>query len=353
VKHAIKLFVRGAYARLLYYTGLHLLVNRLMPQRLTILAGHCVADEETNGDLPADMKISAARLEELLVWFAGRYRMVTVGEGCAELESGKGASMLALSMDDGYRDNRTVLEPLLEKVGARATVYLESRPLDERRVNWSHMVFWLFTVMDPEEFARQYMANSGDAETNEKLRRICEEGGDLAYLVKRVLKYDAERGERERVTDELFRAKGGNERGLCDRIYMTWDDARELQARGVELGGHTVNHAILSRLERDEQEREVGRGRASLERELGSDATLSFAYPFGRRWDIDDGAAEVVRSSGFRSAVTTHAGTNHRGADAMRLARWMIDEDTPLHLLAAEACGGFALLRRFGVDLSE
>ena len=31
----------------------------------------------------------------------------------------------------------------------------------------------------------------------------------------------------------------------------------------------------------------------------------------------------------------------------------MIDEDAQLHLLATEACGGFDLLRRFGLDLSE
>ena len=353
MKHAIKMFVRGAYARILYYTGLHLLVSRLMPQRLTILAGHCVANEEVNGDLPADMKISGGRLEQLLRWFSARYEMCTVGDGVAALEAGTGRSLLALSMDDGYRDNRTVLMPLLDKVGARATVYLESRALEERRVNWSHKVFWLFTVMDPEEFARQYMAASGDAATNEKLRRVCEEGGDLAYLVKRVLKYDAERGEREGVTGDLFRAKGGDERALCDRIYLNWDEARELQAGGVELGGHTATHAILSRLARGDQDSEVGTGRAALERELGADAVRSFAYPFGRRWDFDDSAAEAVRSSGFQSAVTTHAGTNHKGGDSMRLARWMIDEDTPLHLLAAEACGGFALLRRFGIDLSE
>jgi hypothetical protein len=31
----------------------------------------------------------------------------------------------------------------------------------------------------------------------------------------------------------------------------------------------------------------------------------------------------------------------------------MIDEDAELHVIAAEACGGFDLLRRIGIDLSE
>jgi hypothetical protein len=37
----------------------------------------------------------------------------------------------------------------------------------------------------------------------------------------------------------------------------------------------------------------------------------------------------------------------------MELARWMVDEQTPLHWLVAEACGGFALLRRLGIELAE
>ena len=43
MKHRLKMWLREAWARLLYHTGLHALVNRVMPVRLTILAGHCVA----------------------------------------------------------------------------------------------------------------------------------------------------------------------------------------------------------------------------------------------------------------------------------------------------------------------
>ena len=41
-KHRVKLFVREAWARALFHTGAHALVNAIMPRRLTILAGHCV-----------------------------------------------------------------------------------------------------------------------------------------------------------------------------------------------------------------------------------------------------------------------------------------------------------------------
>jgi peptidoglycan/xylan/chitin deacetylase (PgdA/CDA1 family) len=299
------------------------------------------------------MKIREERLAEILSALARRFEMVTVGEGFRKLRGGSGRSMVALSMDDGYRDNASVLPALLDRCGARATVFLESRALDERRVNWSHKFFWLVERVGLAEVVRRYCGETSDGAVAEKLRAALGGEASDAYRAKLVLKYQAPRAERDRALDALFTAEGGDERALCDTIYMRWDDARELARRGMELGGHTATHEILASLAGGEQEEEIARGRDSLARELGPDARISFAYPFGRRWDFDERSVEAVRKCGFALAVTTHAGTNTAASDPFRLARWMIDDATPVHVLGTEASGGFALLRRIGLDLSE
>jgi peptidoglycan/xylan/chitin deacetylase (PgdA/CDA1 family) len=154
------------------------------------------------------------------------------------------------------------------------------------------------------------------------------------------------------VIDAIFTEQGGDERELCDRLYVTWDEAREMQSGGVELGGHTVSHAILSKLEPAEAAREIRAGRESMQRALGREVA-TFAYPWGRRWDFDEAAEAAVTSSGFKSAVTMHAGTNSSATSRTRLHRLAIDQNAKLHLLVAEACGGFDLLRKVGLDLSE
>lgn len=356
MKHRLKLWLREGWSRALLHLGLWRIVDRLSPPRLLILAGHCVEEGASNGGLPADMKISPARLEALLRALGRRFRLVTVGEGLAALERGEaGRSMVALSMDDGYADNRSALLPLLERVGGRATVFLESRPLEERRVNWSHLWFWLLDRLGCAEATRLVAAELDDEPTSTHLRRLVEQAPvDLAYQVKRVLKYDAPSAERDRAIQAVFEARGGDERALCERVYMDWDDVRALAESGrFELGGHTVSHHVLATLPPEQQAREVAGGRAPLVRELGEEAGSTFAYPFGRRWDFDDASVEAARAAGFRSAVTTHAGVVTRGRDPWRLPRWMIDEETPLHHLVAEACGGFELWRRLGLDLVE
>ena len=363
LKHKLKLALRESYARVLFHTGLHAVVNRIMPTRLTILAGHCVepasGDWEGGAHLPGDMKIGEDALEALVRWMQRRYRMVTIGEGVEALANGGGRSMVALSVDDGYRDNHDVLLPLLERTGVPATVFLESRPLDERRVNWTHKLFWLMGREDDEAqairaFVDAYGEHAGQTDTFHAMNQVVTEDRDgrLLYQVKRILKYDADFDERDRAIDAIFVDAGGREAELCDALYMTWDHARALRDGGVELGGHTVNHPILARLTPEEQAREIAQGRESMVRELGTEPA-TFAYPFGRRWDFDRTTRDSVRSSGFKTAVTMHSGTNHRGADPTTYHRLALADGVKLHLLVAEACGGFALARRFGLDLSE
>jgi len=355
MKHQVKQALRSGWARLLFHTGLFRLVGRCMPQRLTILAGHCVEDRGCNQGLPADMKLSAAKLAELLGFLGRHYDLCTVGEGVRRLhKADRGTrSMVALSMDDGYRDNHRTLQPMLEELGATATIFLESRPLDERRVNWSHKYFWLLRSMDANAIAHGMMAASTDTQLSACLQSTLAAGGDLAYRVKRVLKYDVDAQVRNAALDKLFDQHGGDEEALCDQLYMTWAEARELQEHGLELGGHTVGHDVLSTLSPDAARAEITGGRDALLRELGRPALVSFAYPFGRHWDYHEAAREGVREAGFEVAVTTHAGLVTIATDKLRLPRWMLEEQTPLHLLVAEACGGFELLRRFGLNLSE
>ncbi len=353
MKHKLKLSVRELYARFLFHSGLHALVNALMPKRLTILAGHCVSPSASSEHLPPEMKIDVAKLESIVRWFHARYRMVTIGEGVRELDNVGGKSLVALSMDDGYRDNHRVMLPMLKKVGVGATVFLETRPLDERRVNWSHKFFWILTKLSPADFVYRYGELCKDKQAFHTANQFVTEGReDPVYQFKRILKYETDPHDRDAVIDRIFEEQGGNERELCDRLYVDWDEARELQKGGVELGGHTVSHAILSKLDPVEAAREIRDGRESMKRALGTEIP-TFAYPWGRRWDFNDAAESAVTSAGFESASTMHAGTNSRSTKRTQLRRLAIDENAKLHLLATEACGGFDLLRKVGLDLSE
>lgn len=355
IKHRLKGLLRDAWSLGLYHTGLWRLADRLAPRRLLVLAGHCVEDPLVNGDLPADMRISRGRLVELLGALTSRFQAVTVAEGWAALASGPGRSMVALSMDDGYRDNLTVLPSVLEETGARATVYLESRALLERVPNWSHAYFWLLSAggLRAVEVARAYMARADDELACVRLEQLLLAESASGYEVKRVLKYHATPAERDRVLAELLAEHGGEATALCDRIHLTLAEAEEAARGGIELGGHTRTHEVLSTLAAPAQADEIGGGRRELAEALATGAPTTFAYPFGRRWDYDATSVAEVERAGYRLAVTTHAGVVTAGSPPFQLPRLMIEESTPIHLAVVQAAGGFLLLERLGLNLLE
>jgi peptidoglycan/xylan/chitin deacetylase (PgdA/CDA1 family) len=353
IKHRLKGAAREVFARIVWHTGLHRALDAVGAPRLLILYGHCVDQPATNAALRADMKITGARLESILRALGGRYDMVTVGEGGARLKDGAqkrtARSMVALSMDDGYRDNLHDLVPLLARVDARATVFLEGGAVVERRLPWLHALDWLQAELGAKELAGR-LAERLPAQA-ESLRAA----GGSENRQKRILKYDVDPGERARVLDELTAASGGAPRSIVDSLYLSEDEARELSAADrIEIGGHTVNHPVLSCLDEAAQLAEIDGGAKALEAFFGHGAGgVTFAYPYGRRWDYDDASARSAEAAGYRFAVTTHAGVNRATTDPYRLRRWPINDGTRLHLVGTEACGAFDWLRRLGIDLVE
>lgn len=351
MKHALKRALRGTYARVLWHTGLARLFDRCTAPRLTILYGHCVADD-VNGELAPEMKVSERRLEQLLRTLGRRFDLVTIGEGMARLADGTARrSMVALSMDDGYRDNLTRLVPLLERTGARATIFLEAGPVVERRLGWLHTFEWLAKRLE-HSVLRERLATLAEFDSNGLVHvRAASDTNTL----KRALKYELRPDIRDGALAALARQERCDEASIVERLYLDATGARALAASGrVELGGHTVDHPVLATLPPEAQRREISGGRERLGRVLGAAAPLAtFAYPYGREWDFDAASCEAVRAAGFRWAVTTHAGTNTSSSDPLRLRRWPIEEHTPLHVLGVEASGGFEALRRLGIDLIE
>ncbi len=105
-----------------------------------------------------------------------------------------------------------------------------------------------------------------------------------------------------------------------------WEELRELQDAGVEVGGHTVSHAVLPLLPAAEARREVEGCRDAIRERLGR-APRHFAYPNGYH------TAEVrrmVAAAGFDGALTSEDRENVRGCDPFRLQRKMIWENTTL-----------------------
>ena len=88
--------------------------------------------------------------------------------------------------------------------------------------------------------------------------------------------------------------------------YLTWDDLRDMQNRGIEIGSHTANHLPLTSLSPKKQDEEVRLSKLIMEWN-GIKTVFSFSYPNGA---YDSGSPELLQKNEYLSAVTGDAGVN-------------------------------------------
>ena len=93
---------------------------------------------------------------------------------------------------------------------------------------------------------------------------------------------------------------------LAGRRLLDLEQARELLAEGMELGGHTRHHPPLSEIDPGQLEGEIAGCRADLTEALGG-PIASFAYPYGK---TSPAARDAVERAGFVGAVCSRSGFN-------------------------------------------
>ena len=127
-------------------------------------------------------------------------------------------------------------------------------------------------------------------------------------------------------TDALTTPGTLSHRGPFPSVAMlSWAQVRELDAAGVEIGGHSRTHAQLDTLPRKAVREEVGGCKQELEDALAHSVT-SFAYPHGyssRR------VRAMVREVGWTSAAAIRASAfSSFRDDPLWFARLMVRADT-------------------------
>jgi peptidoglycan/xylan/chitin deacetylase (PgdA/CDA1 family)/SAM-dependent methyltransferase len=111
---------------------------------------------------------------------------------------------------------------------------------------------------------------------------------------------------------------------------MSWEDLKELHAKGVEIGSHSASHQDFSAISAEGVMAEGQRARARLREQLGSEAAI-IAFPWGRGGDA---VQRVLARCGYRVGLTTWGGHSALGDDPMNLPRIEIFGDDDIAAFA-------------------
>ena len=301
--------------------------------RLDILTYHAITDEPPPLKdwcfLPASSFAEQMRLLSRL-----RINVMSLWVAADQLAKGQlQGNCVAITFDDGYRNNITKALPILEQYGYPATIFLVSDLVGKKTALWPNRVIAAISETTCEMI--QFREHTFDLSATEKK---CWASRKLQELVKQ------ESGENPGLAVEEIET-------ACkttidpdfdvNHPFAVLDQAeiREVAGKGlIEFGGHSTSHPILSKLPDSRIEHEVGGSVRSIEAITGQ-ACRTYAYPNGALADFDERSVESLKSTNVEYAVSTVQARNRRVDDPYRLSRWDIGSNTTPLKFAATLMG--------------
>ena len=229
---------------------------------------------------------------------------------------------VAVTFDDGYYDNFEEAYPILRAAGVPATVFVVSAHVDSGREFWWDELERVLLVPAQVPARLQFSLNGRDYAWPTGML----DERAVAHRTLHGLISQQDTQQRTELLDKLAAWSRVPPEGRSTYRAMRSDEMIELVSEGlVDIGGHTVNHPALSRLDPTDQRVEIVEGCRRLEQILGRRIEV-FAYPYGRAVDWNSASAKIVREAGLQGAVTTIPGYVEAGADPYRLQRWAVGD---------------------------
>lgn len=226
------------------------------------------------------------------------------------------ANAVCVTFDDGYLNNLTVAQPILQKYQIPATVYVATAFSNGENM-WNDRLQYLFA----DESRSQLQLDDEIIQ----LADIAQRRNSAQQWLKR-LKYLPVTERRNKIAHFYQQ----NDAAEQPALMMTPMQIKQLAASGVTIGAHTVDHPILKTQDADEQRRQIIESKQQLEQLLGMEVK-HFAYPNGVEGiDFDETAVEIVRQSGFQSAVITNWGVSDSTTSQFKLKRFTPWDKTAL-----------------------
>lgn len=283
--------------------------------RRTEPAGRVLYYHRVNNDNdPFFEAISTTVFEQQMRYLARHYKLVSMRKMMRHLEDGNPRDLaVAVTFDDGYRDNYENAFPILQRYNIPATIFLTTGHLDSGEPMWFEQLAealqkTTIECLDLEiDIPRRFWTRSlaerlqANAQIFAVLRKLSDE-------------------DRQHWLSEILRRLGAPATSARMNKMLTWDQVRIMNAHGVDFGGHTVKHPFLSTLTPSQAAWEVGVCKTRIEEELQKPVDY-FAYPNGREEDFTSFSKQILREVGYQAAVTTMWGINNQATDRMALRR--------------------------------
>lgn len=306
--NSFKDFLRPVF----FYCGLPYAKARLRrtsAQRLVFILMYHRVDYKTP---PFYCVVHEPGVFEKQIIFLKKYFNIIGFEDIGGIDARCKKDFVIITFDDGYRDNYMRAFPILKKHQVPATVFLATGFISTNDLLWYDKLAWILNRCTSVPGTGTLVKNGIEQDLIRDLAGYfnASAAGRAKYLNALALKL---RLLPQKKQDDILCALS-KACHVCswpddqERAMLSWDEVREMSKYKISFGAHTRSHPALSLLSLSEARTEIEGSKRDIEEKIQKPVS-SFAYPYGKTEDYNDGIVQLVKGSGYKYACTTNSGS--------------------------------------------
>jgi len=260
-------------------------------------------------------RYEVATLEAALDFLAGRYRPAR--------------DLVLLTFDDGLKEHFTEVTPLLAEHGIQGLFFLPTAGVGDHRVLAVHKSHFLMALLDFAEYRRAFLevldamsVRIDPAVDAEKARNTYRWDTQDVASFKYLVNFGLPSETRLRALDALFASHLGDEAQFARGLYVSWDEARQMQSVGMLIGGHSHEHLALATLSTESWKADLQNCMGLLRQNLAPQPAWPFSYPYGKPSSFNADIIGELQKLGVCCSFGTEVGANSIGQDLFNLCRF-------------------------------
>jgi peptidoglycan/xylan/chitin deacetylase (PgdA/CDA1 family) len=200
-----------------------------------------------------------------------------------------------ITFDDGYLDNYTQAYPILKKYEIPGLIFLTTKSIGSELPFFWDLVAYCFYNTSSDHISLPILG-SHYWENRNQLDTVINK---VIVTLKRITE-----DEKLRLISQLPDRLGvAISPGNFPKLMMNWDQVRDLSAWGIEFGGHTMTHPILTRISGQQAWMEIEGSKTKIESEIERQV-IGFAYPNGQIGDFNRSIKQMVSEVGYQAAFS-------------------------------------------------
>ena len=226
----------------------------------------------------------------------------------------------SITFDDGFYNNYKIAAPILKKRKLHATFYLTTSFIEKNETSWidkiEHMIEKVKIKKIINVLNKKFkIDNSKKIKINflNSIRYLAKKNNTdfnkLVFDIKKQLGFNYKLNDLNNILDKK----------------MDWNQVKKLnQCKYFTVGGHTVNHTILSFLSNREAKKEIYNSIYAIKKNTKI-KIKHYSYPEGLKHTYSKRDIKLLKTKGIKICPSAEFGFNNKNTDLFNLKRIFVN----------------------------